>query len=238
MVQHSFTSTETRRLVRMDSPGRPPRLSHSSWTMSGPEILCLSVTTFCCSWLGYQRSRGDHHYQPGGGHSDYSSATRAGGSGHPDAWWILSAAGSAVYSGWRFHIHNLQCAQSFSLRRFPWCSMIIVIYCWRGWLGVKKKKSISVLCSTGLALVLSKLCHFNLMHCYRNEITDTRNVHGKSPCTCMHTPTHTRIDWQEHRFRMTEAFLINARLYNLCPHSLSHLSFIVSVLRSTHLELS
>ena len=25
---------ETRRLVRMDSPGRPPRLSHSSWTMN------------------------------------------------------------------------------------------------------------------------------------------------------------------------------------------------------------
>ena len=33
MVQHSFTSMETRRLVRMDSPGRPPRLSHSSWTI-------------------------------------------------------------------------------------------------------------------------------------------------------------------------------------------------------------
>ena len=27
-------STETRRLVRTDSPGRPPRLSHSSWTMN------------------------------------------------------------------------------------------------------------------------------------------------------------------------------------------------------------
>ena len=33
MVQYSFMSTETRRLVRTDSPGRPPRLSHSSWTM-------------------------------------------------------------------------------------------------------------------------------------------------------------------------------------------------------------
>ena len=32
-VQYIFTSTETRRLVRTDSPGRPPRLSHSSWTM-------------------------------------------------------------------------------------------------------------------------------------------------------------------------------------------------------------
>ena len=28
-----LTSTETRRLVRTDSSGRPPRLSHSSWTM-------------------------------------------------------------------------------------------------------------------------------------------------------------------------------------------------------------
>ena len=34
MVQYSFTSTETRRLVRTDSPGRPPRLSHSSWTIN------------------------------------------------------------------------------------------------------------------------------------------------------------------------------------------------------------
>ena len=33
MVQYSFTSTETRMLVWTDSPGRPPRLSHSSWTM-------------------------------------------------------------------------------------------------------------------------------------------------------------------------------------------------------------
>ena len=33
MVQYIFTSTETRRLVRTDSSGRPPRLSHSSWTM-------------------------------------------------------------------------------------------------------------------------------------------------------------------------------------------------------------
>ena len=32
-VQYSFTSTETRKLVRTDSLGRPPRLSHSSWTM-------------------------------------------------------------------------------------------------------------------------------------------------------------------------------------------------------------
>ena len=32
MVQCCFTSTETIRLIRTGSPGRPPRLSHSSWT--------------------------------------------------------------------------------------------------------------------------------------------------------------------------------------------------------------
>ena len=30
MVQYSFTSTETRRLIKMDSPGQPPRFAHSS----------------------------------------------------------------------------------------------------------------------------------------------------------------------------------------------------------------
>ena len=34
-VQYCFTSTETIRLVRTNSPGRPPRLSHSSWTLTG-----------------------------------------------------------------------------------------------------------------------------------------------------------------------------------------------------------
>ena len=34
IVQYCFTSTEPIRLVRTESPGRPPRLSHSSWTMS------------------------------------------------------------------------------------------------------------------------------------------------------------------------------------------------------------
>ena len=41
-VQYSFTSTETRRLIRTDSPGPPPRLSHSSWTMKsirGGEVM-------------------------------------------------------------------------------------------------------------------------------------------------------------------------------------------------------
>ena len=35
-VQYCFTSTETVRLVRTESPGRPPRLSHSSRTLTKP----------------------------------------------------------------------------------------------------------------------------------------------------------------------------------------------------------
>ena len=34
MVQCCFTSTETVKLIRTESPGRPPRLSHSSWTLT------------------------------------------------------------------------------------------------------------------------------------------------------------------------------------------------------------
>ena len=34
MVQYRFASTETIRLVRTESPGRSPRLSHSSWTLN------------------------------------------------------------------------------------------------------------------------------------------------------------------------------------------------------------
>ena len=48
MDQYCFTSTETRRLVRTDSPGRPPRLSHSSWTINvstvWPFPLCFLST--------------------------------------------------------------------------------------------------------------------------------------------------------------------------------------------------
>ena len=33
MVECCFTSTETVALIRTKSPGRPPRLSHSSWTL-------------------------------------------------------------------------------------------------------------------------------------------------------------------------------------------------------------
>ena len=55
MVQYSFTSTETGRLVRTDSPGRPPRLSHSSWTMLEEWIqnciisISMGVHYFCHS---------------------------------------------------------------------------------------------------------------------------------------------------------------------------------------------
>ena len=43
-VRLIFTSTETRRLVRTDSPGRPPRLSHSSWTLT---VLSLYKHVLC-----------------------------------------------------------------------------------------------------------------------------------------------------------------------------------------------
>ena len=39
MVQCCFTSTETIRLIRTGSPGRPPRLSHSSWTLRNAYLL-------------------------------------------------------------------------------------------------------------------------------------------------------------------------------------------------------
>ena len=46
MVQCCFTSTETIRLIRMESPGRPPQLSHSSWT---PNI--VRVVTGCILYI-------------------------------------------------------------------------------------------------------------------------------------------------------------------------------------------
>ena len=47
MVQYSFTSTESRGLVRTDSPGRPPRLSHSSWTMRRRNATPTAVFIVC-----------------------------------------------------------------------------------------------------------------------------------------------------------------------------------------------
>ena len=41
MVQCCFTSTETIRLIRTGSPGRPPRLSHSSWTLRNAYLFAV-----------------------------------------------------------------------------------------------------------------------------------------------------------------------------------------------------
>ena len=43
-VQCFFTSTETVRLIRTESPGRPPRFLHSSWTLNptnGPHLALI-----------------------------------------------------------------------------------------------------------------------------------------------------------------------------------------------------
>ena len=56
MVQCCFTSTETVWLIRMESPGGPPQLSHSSWTLEfewstfKDEILPLSVGKVLVMW--------------------------------------------------------------------------------------------------------------------------------------------------------------------------------------------
>ena len=44
-VQCCFTSTKTIRLVRTESPGRPPRLSHSSWTLRILLLLCCLMSS-------------------------------------------------------------------------------------------------------------------------------------------------------------------------------------------------
>ena len=64
MVQYIFTSTEARRLVRTDSPGRPPRLSHSSWTMSFSvnSVHALKLSWFCCCWLLHTCLPSLHNY--------------------------------------------------------------------------------------------------------------------------------------------------------------------------------
>ena len=47
MVQCCFTSTETVRLFRTESPGRPPRLSHSTWTHLASYAPDMSDKTGC-----------------------------------------------------------------------------------------------------------------------------------------------------------------------------------------------
>ena len=55
MVQCCFTSTETIRLIRTENPGRPPRLSHSSWTLEGVWVmdLCICIGPWS-GWSGGQ----------------------------------------------------------------------------------------------------------------------------------------------------------------------------------------
>jgi len=48
MVQCCFTSTETIRLGRTGSPGRPPRLSHSSWTLKERCLPAYGFHTVSC----------------------------------------------------------------------------------------------------------------------------------------------------------------------------------------------
>ena len=45
MVQCCFTSTETVRLIRTESPGRPPRLSQSSWTLAHCVRICSKLNS-------------------------------------------------------------------------------------------------------------------------------------------------------------------------------------------------
>ena len=44
VVECCFTSTETIRLIRDGSPGRPPRLSHSSWALMSPRHCPATLT--------------------------------------------------------------------------------------------------------------------------------------------------------------------------------------------------
>ena len=60
MVQHSFTSMETRRLIKMDSPGQPPQLSHSSWTMNDSER--FHVPEIGSIWNQNRKLWFCHHY--------------------------------------------------------------------------------------------------------------------------------------------------------------------------------
>ena len=49
MVQCCFTSTETARFVRTECPGRPPQLSHSSWTLSWA-LTTMYLNDCCMKW--------------------------------------------------------------------------------------------------------------------------------------------------------------------------------------------
>ena len=63
ILLYVFMSTETMRLVRMDSPGRPPRLSHSSWTDAWSSKLRLYIYIYIPSmkYKKYWLSSLHHH---------------------------------------------------------------------------------------------------------------------------------------------------------------------------------
>ena len=55
MVQCCFTSTETIRLIRTGSPGRPPRLSYSPWTLrilGNCSLVFVQTTRVVLDWRG------------------------------------------------------------------------------------------------------------------------------------------------------------------------------------------
>ena len=52
MVQYCFTSTESIRLIMMESPGWPPRLSHSPWTLAESWVRRFSLCLACKPYAG------------------------------------------------------------------------------------------------------------------------------------------------------------------------------------------
>ena len=56
VVQCCFTFTGTVRLIRTGSPGRPPRLSHSSWALYDKEIELSPKLQGVCPWPSLCRS--------------------------------------------------------------------------------------------------------------------------------------------------------------------------------------
>ena len=92
MVQYSFTSTETRRLVRTDSSGRSPRLSHSLLNYGGvPSVdqrpldglWCGRCVCVCERVSGVQRRRIRRVSHYGGVVRHVTSAERGFGAGVP-----------------------------------------------------------------------------------------------------------------------------------------------------------
>ena len=112
MVQCCFTSTETVRLIRTESPGRPPQLSHSSWMLSiafcsntafkapsisavgshyllSPQMLKSILRTICRTiCLGYKKLKQ--------------------GGGEWEERWAWSCRGRSIHGGWGWGVGGLQ----------------------------------------------------------------------------------------------------------------------------------